>query len=396
MRIILFLVFILLLFKYNTAQHDSLFFDEKIVPKHHVIEASVHGGKIVSNFPDFPSSKISFLYEIGYQRLTNGNKLWHQYYKYPQIGISLLYGYYGNKNVLGQNISILPSISFYKNRHRKTFYQLKIGMGFAYFNKPYQKKDNPGNIIIGSHITNISAISLSINRNITNNIVFSTGLSAFHFSNGHYQLPNVGLNLPCLNATFKYLPASTPDKYYLQVKEVQTKKILLNIYTGVGFHEFGNSIGPTGGITFPVYAGSVYLSRRYSTIGNLHSGLFINYYTSFYDYILTQEFYSEQQRKKSFTCVGFLGHEYFIGRLAFVVQGGIYLYNPFRKDYTHMTYERRTFGNEIKLYNTNKLGLQYYFINPINNNKHKLYAGMYIKANFGQADFFEMGAGYTF
>jgi len=139
----------------------------------------------------------------------------------------------------------------------------------------------------------------------------------------------------------------------------------------------------------------MYLSKRYNTAGNLLAGIYTNYYTSFYDYIISQEFYASKQRIKSFTFVAFLGHEYFIGKVGFVIQGGIYLYNPFKRDYVNLTYEKISIGRQLKLINTNKLGLQYYFCNPMKSNKHKLFIGMFIKANLGQADFFEMGCGYT-
>lgn len=391
-----FIILFLFFFHIIQAQVDSLNPLKKDSVKHTAFEATFYTGKIVDNFPNFPENKTSFLCELGYYTLTDGQKEWQQFYKYPQVGISLVYGYFGNRDVLGQSISILPNMSFFIKRTGNFYFQLKMGMGFAFFNKPYSKTDNPENIVIGSHITNISTLSLNLCKNINKNLVLSGGISVFHFSNGHYQLPNVGLNLPCINFAIKYAPQQMPEKYYYKKPKTPSKKLMLNLYAGVGFHEFGSSTDPTNGTKYPVYIGNIYISKRYNTAGNVQIGLYTNYYTSFYDYIISQEFYSKNQHRKSFTLVGFLGHEYLLGKVGIVVQGGIYLYNPFKKDYIYMINDKPSMSAKLKLLNTNKLGLQYYFRNPIKNNKNKLFVGMFIKANLGQADFFEMGAGYTF
>ncbi len=393
---ILFFIFPLFICCQIQAQLDLHHPTKKDSIKHYAFETNFYTGKIVNNYPNFPKNKTSFLCELGFYTLTNGLKDWQEFYKYPQVGVSLIYGYFGNKDVLGENISLLPSISFFLKRNSSLYYQLKLGMGFAFFNRPYSLSDNAGNIVIGSHITNISTMSLNTCKNINKNMTISGGISVFHFSNGHYQLPNVGLNLPCVNISFKYLPQQMPEKFFQQTNKNILKKTLLNIYAGVGFHEFGSSVRPTNGPKYPVYIGSIYLSKRYNTVSNVQAGIYTNYYTSFYDYIINQEFYSTKQHLKSYTLVAFLGHEYLLGRVGFVIQGGIYAYNPFKRDFVNLDGEKISTATKLKLLNTNKLGMQYYFKNPIKSSKNKLFVGMFIKANLGQADFFEMGAGYTF
>jgi hypothetical protein len=395
MRIFLFAL-ILIFGSSLMAQVDSSGYLKKDSIQHYAFEANLFAGKIVKNYPNFPQNKTSFLCELGYFTLTDGQKEWQQFYKYPQVGISLVFAAFGNHDVLGESISVLPNISFFLKRNSKFYGQLKLGMGFAFLNKPYNKYDNPDNIVIGSHITNISALSLNICRNISKKMVLGGGISVFHYSNGHYQLPNVGLNLPCINISFKYMPNHQPEKLYFQKPEKPKNRILFNSYAGVGFHEFGNSTGPTNGTKYPIYIGSFYLSKRYNSVSNVQAGVYTNYYTSFYDYIVTQEFYSDKEIRKSFTVVAFLGHEYLFGRIGFIVQGGIYAYNPFKRDYFNTSTEELSTGTRLKLINTNKLGMQYYFTSPMKSNKHKLFVGIFIKANLGQADFFEMGAGYTF
>jgi hypothetical protein len=42
-----------------------------------------------------------------------------------------------------------------------------------------------------------------------------------------------------------------------------------------------------------------------------------------------------------------------------------------------------------------RLGLNYYFINPVKNTRCNIFVGADIDANFGQADFSELSLGYS-
>ena len=51
---------------------------------------------------------------------------------------------------------------------------------------------------------------------------------------------------------------------------------------------------------------------------------------------------------------------------------------------------------KLKQLISTRLGLKYYLIGTINKPKHNVYAGCYINANLGQADFAELSLGYVY
>ena len=146
---------------------------------------------------------------------------------------------------------------------------------------------------------------------------------------------------------------------------------------------------------YPVYLTTLYLSKRYSYKGNVHLGIFVNYYTGFHDYIINKRlFENENAQLKSIVGSIFLGHEYIIGRFGVVAQCGFNIYNPFVKEYYKLV-NNNGFDAKLKVYNSNKLGFQYYILkNDIKNNN--LFIGIYIKSNSGQADVVEYSLGFTF
>jgi hypothetical protein len=161
-------------------------------------------------------------------------------------------------------------------------------------------------------------------------------------------------------------------------------------------HEFASTTFATGGPKYPIYGGALYLSKRIGMIISLQLGLHVNYYTSFYDYIIANDFYVSQQRIKSFTFTPFAGAELLVGRFVFIAQLGIYAYNPFVNDMNEHFKQTGGKNNYLKRINTNRLGMKYYFIDAAKSGSKKPYVGLLIKAVAGQADFVEMNFGYAF
>lgn len=373
------------------ASNDSLV--EKSSP---AIDFYFHMGQIIKNYPHLPGSNGFMSSEIYVGYVSNGSKTWHSHYHFPQVGLSILYNDFGNNDVLGQNISFLPNITFRQGNIAGFYSEIRIGFGLAVFNKHYDYILNPDNLYIGSTVTNISFASFNAIKFISKKVAIKAGVTAFHFSNGHYQLPNVGMNIPAVVLGIKFLPYGMPQKFVNNRIENNDKKIHFNARLGVGWHEFGSATVPTGGTRYPVYLTTFYVSKRVTPVNSLQLGFFINYYTSFYDFISTQELFKTDKHMKSFVVSMFFGHEFIAGHFGFVAEAGINLYNPFLKKYIRLYTENPDLSNILKTFSSNKLGIQYYPLVPEKSSKHKLYIGAYIKANLGQADVVECGIGYTF
>lgn len=373
------------------ASTDSI--PEKSSP---IVGFYMHSGKIIKNYPHLPNSGASMSPEIYFGYIANGSKAWHSHFRFPQVGLSLVYTDFGNKQVFGQNISFLPNITFRQGNTSKFYAEARIGFGLAYFNKHYDIEKNPDNLYIGSTLTNISFASYDLVRFVSSKCAIKAGISFFHFSNGHYQLPNIGMNIPCFNVGIKYLPEGMPVKFIDKKIEQYDNKILFNMRFGLGWHEFGYATYPTGGARYPVYLATVYASKRITPVNNLQLGLFLNYYTSFYDFIVSQELFASNQHLNSAVVSVFIGHEFIAGHFGFIAEAGINLYNPFHRKFVRLYQDKPDFTSILKTWSSNKLGIQYYPFSPEKSSKHKLYIGAYIKANLGQADFVEYGVGYTF
>jgi|GEM_PF-530552 len=378
------------------AQYDSTKTEIPRPIKCLVIEPTLRIGKIIKNFPDFPDRGPAVLSEINITQQCSGNKQWHQLYGYPAAGVAFIYGIMGNDEVFGRNFAILPNLSFTSKKYRRWGFCYKIGMGFAFYTKKYDRATNPANNLIGTTMTNMALGSVDFRYDISSYYTLLAGISAIHYSDAHFQIPNVGINFPAFNVSLKYFPFGRPELFRRDSLPGFNRKILFNLRLGIGMNEYGDAIKPTNGPKFPIYNGSLYLSKRYTAKNNVSLGIHINYHTSFYDYIVQQDVYDHNRRIRAFTGQIFIGHEFLIGHFGLITQLGIYVYNPFYKKRQELQGLPNSFNNWIKRYNSNKIGVQYYFINPMISNKNKVFIGLYLKSNFGQADFAELSIGCAF
>jgi hypothetical protein len=357
-----------------------------------VIQPQVHIGKLVKIYPQFPQSQFTDLNEIRISLQTTGNKEWHQLYHYPKVGFTFIYGYLGNTTILGQNFAIVPDLSFQTHTDKRWMLETRLGFGFTYFTKHYDAIDNPTNNVIGSSFTNITFITEDLNYKLSKKLNINIGIAAFHCSDGHYQLPNLGANIPSVNLGFSYCPAGLPKFYQHDTVAKPVKKILLNVFAGYGRHEFGSATKPTGGPKYPVFQGGIYISKRYRKINNFQAGLSYTYFTDYYDFIVNEEYFNSQQHLKASVITAFIGNEFIIGKFGLLAQSGVNLYTPFLAKYS----ASRNDHDFLSLYITNKIGIQYYIFDPTLHPRKNVYFGLYIKAHFGTADFAEAGLGYTF
>jgi hypothetical protein len=358
------------------------------------IEPIVHVGKIVKNYPHFPERGTSIFSEVNFAFQTNRGKTWHRIYNFPQFGFSFGNGILGNDSVLGRNYFIMPNISFnIPGNFKRWSIEAKIGSGFAYFDKFYNAQNDSNNFLIGSRVTAAEGFSLDLRVQLSSHLTLKTGFSTFHFSNGHYQLPNVGINTVDYNIGLKYFPRSQPVLTKRKKDPSEKYPLKFNVRVGAGVHEFGSEIGPAGGAKYPIYQEALYVSKRFGNISNVHAGVSTRYYTNYYKYIVDSSLYNKNIKLKSSAITVFLGHEFMCGRLSLLTQGGINVFNPFYIYYS--AHRRNNIFKFFETYISSRLGFQYYLLD-LASHRNNLYIGLSINANFGQADFDEISLGYTF
>jgi hypothetical protein len=220
------------------------------------------------------------------------------------------------------------------------------------------------------------------------------GLSALHASNGHYQVPNAGLNVVVLHAGIKYYPYKRITHYSRKDILVDKGNMKVNMRLGYGVHEFAGTYGPVDGPKYNVYSGALYLSRRFGKVSNVYAGFEGKYYEDYYEYIESNQIFENNLHLKA-TVVSFIAaHELMINRFGLVTQGAIDFYTPFYSRYYYLVGSKKGVFQFVEKYLSSRIGAQYYLFDTEYNNRSNVYLGLFVKAHFGQADFVSMDIGF--
>jgi hypothetical protein len=372
------LLFCLLLSFKGFAQNQNTFY-------------SFHLGyaKVLKSYSAMPETNISIISAFEFGKSTDGSQVWHSKLNFPQYGVEIMFGRLNN-DFLGDVYGIQPFLRLFLNNSNKVFrVSISGGMGFSYFNNPFHPVNNPENALIGSHITNYSKAQIELVYPYKN-LRFFASIGAFHFSNGHVSLPNIGANVPEMKLGILYCnDVVNPEKRQDYQKETFTWQY--DVSLGIGFHEYGSTVKPYGGPIYPVYTFSNALSKEINSIYRLGFGFNVGHYTSFYRFVENELSNEANSLKQSMYSSVIIAQELMMGRVSLYGEFGVDVYKAFLRNYADIFNHETGFSAQIKLWNSNRLGLRYYF-----DAKKSISSGIYIKANFAQADFAEMSINYRF
>jgi len=303
--------------------------------------------------------------ELNVQRQTTGAAAWHSWYKYPKVGLALVYYDYHNP-VLGRSYAASVYLSKALVRTRRHDLSFRLGTGLAYFPEHYDLYTNRKNTFIGAPLNATLQMRLEYDLAFSQHLGLLLALALNHYSNGATAYPNFGINLPTLLVGVNYHQARVgPTAPALGPLPADIGHNFLAISTSLGYKQ------RSGGDPSHYLVHSVTLAagRRLSLKSNLLVGL-----EGFYDRSLLAE-----QRDAASTpadlpdvkrASALLGHELLFGRLALVTHLGLYFYSPYRS--TPGYYER--------------IGLKYQFTNL-------LFGAIDLKAHGAVADVVEFKAG---
>ena len=328
----------------------GLFSDAQSLKQPSFVEYSLNAGRIVKNYPVFPARKLAVINSFVIGSRLSGNKSWHPYYNFPNASFELAYGNLGNKKVLGNFSALLYRFEFSYKLNNKFYAEISPAFGVAYFNKPYHAINNPENTLVGSAFTFSAAARLNLRYYINPFWSVSAGAGVYHCSNSHYQLPNLGINLPFASAGLRY--HIRPLNFLFGSRSIEKDSTYhFQVRLAVGHNEQGASTFPVNGPKYPIYLGAFYVTRYLTPVNKFHFSMLIN--------------------------------------------GGIYFYNPVYHEKLRRENDK-DFKKQLKGWITARLGFQYYLKDATIYHKNNFYAGVYIKTNLGQADFLETGIGYAF
>lgn len=313
------------------------------------------------------------LYEFGVEFPYWGNSEFIINYPSHRFGIVANYSPLSNPELLGFGLSILPYLDLSLFEGNSTNIKLRVGSGLAYIEKPFDLENNYQNLVIGSHINNVTDFQFKFQYKITRKTELRLGFGLQHFSNGSYKRPNLGLNIPNLNAGIKYSLKDFRIKSCVRRYTSDSSRAFITLNHGAKNLDFEgnkryNVINLAGGYSFAfkkqryihlrmdvIYDESIpYLKdfgRTLKPIDNWILGLFATY-------------------EKKFGYIGlFFGSGY----------------------YVHSIYE--TFDQDWSLKNKggnfyNRVGVKAYYKN--------IYLSAGVKTHTGEADNMEIGLGYRF
>ncbi len=352
-------------------------------------------GRVVKNYPRFPKLENAYLTRISWNQKLNGSKAWHRYYYFPEATVQGVYGSLGNHKELGNIMGLTGGFRFTKDHSYRISFTVEATLGAAYFDHPFDETGNIDNVTIGSNITMQGTADAGVMYHLHPHWSILLKASILHCSNAHFSLPNAGINLPLLSLGFRYRISPATLVNNQEENNITDKKPKLNFRVALGINEQGGTTGPVNGPKYAVYLASAYIYRHYTPVARWQMGLEGYYNNGTYTFITSQRYYTENERWKSTSLLYILGHEYIFGHLGFVTQGGFYLYNPFGKD-RYKDLEEPDVRDFLKTLFTARLGANYYFFSTFDRKHKNIFAGCYVKTNFGKADFLELSAGYNF
>ena len=304
-------------------------------------------------------------FEANLQRQTTGAAPWHGWYKFPKIGLALIYYDFHNP-VLGYAFAASPYISKSFSRGPKHDFSFRLGAGLAYLTNPYDQGTNHKNTIASSTLNATIQLRFEYDYALTPHLGLLAGVGLNHFSNGATSKPNFGVNLPSVVLGLNYYtqrqplrananapaPAEVGGRFYYgstslgykQRNEADKQKYLVNSITAA-------------------------VGWRVNRKSNLLLGA-----EGFFDRSLRATLQDTARVGSSRPDVKkaglFVGHELLFGRLAFVSHLGLYVYAPYKSNTAY--YER--------------LGLKYAVTS-------RLFGALDLKLHGGKADVIEFKLG---
>jgi hypothetical protein len=336
------------------------------------IGITFHRGFLYNHSPKSGVTGVSLTdvngFEASFQWQTLGTKPWHQVYKFPQWGVSLLFLDMKQKRYSGQGTAFLihKSIPCIRSNFFDLNFRMATGLGF--FNQIYDANDNPNNLWISLPFSPTMQMQMEGKFKLTKHISLTLGGTFTHFSNGNLSQPNLGMNIPTYHVGIRYTPNTEKPVFIKDSTKIVYEKNYLHIGIAGGAKVLSNAMHSYYG----VYNFHAYYGRRVSGMSKLLIGIDI-----FQDNSLNFETTNDELRTKpdrNIQRIGIYGgHEFLFGKMGFVVGLGYYLYNEYT-DRDGNTYFR--------------LGLRY-------NISPRFYSMVNLKSHLAVADNIEFAFGFN-
>jgi Lipid A 3-O-deacylase (PagL) len=320
---------------------------------------------------------------------SSGTKKWQKSYNHPDSGLDFFLNHTGNPQQLGWQFNAayflnLPLNKSHASRRKasfdfseKKFHWLGLSIGAGYASKIWDLRENHQAAVLGSHFNAALILQYTLKLAQLNSAQIRAGLRVTHFSNGAFQLPNLGTNNLSVFMGFylnnKPKPPIPFDK--AQVVKVQTEPrdsavghFCQSLVVSFGAKE----TPPANGKKYIVNSWTYLMDYRLSNKSSIGLGA-----DAFYSAVI-HKLIEEKDEKK-----------YPASR---AIQAGVHFcyslhFDRFELKISQGYYLRDKWTLDGHLYN--RFGLRYHW------NNH-FFGNLMLKTHFAKADFVELGIGYKF
>lgn len=291
-------------------------------------------------------------------------KAWDGCNCYPRAGVSLTYWNFDTP-VLGHGLTAVAYMEpIYLTQHRFNL-SLRWGMGLSYISQPFDSVTNPLNQAYSTRIAFPLAVNLGMYYRLNSRLTLRAAANYNHISNGGIKLPNKGLNYP--SASLGVDAFLEPVNFEERTKNIDKKRPDKRNRVYIGHYSALSQLDPAVPRQYYVAGFWTKYSRNVGKRSSLTVGL---------------EFTNDLARRNESERWGFnrdhkqlaatLGHEFWLGKVVFSQELGIYLYD--KLDLTDPVYQR--------------YAVIYHF-HP------KIFGGISLKAHRHVADFLDLRVGVT-
>jgi hypothetical protein len=226
----------------------------------------------------------AFAGEFSFYVQTKGRKSWHSTCKYPTIGATAFVGSVGNMDILGRFYGTYAFIEFPFVKRKYYRFIGKLGSGLGYTARVFNYETNPKNVAMSTHMNALICFGVT-NHFVFGKNKFTLGIDITHFSNGAYEVPNLGVNLPYLSLGYGRTFGTMKPDSLARTAKLPFRKWLFGI-TGVTSVK---EVFPTGGKKYPVFGLSLILFRNKQLWHT--SQKFRNHSGTFYNWVFMQGMY---------------------------------------------------------------------------------------------------------
>ena len=353
--------------------------------------------------------------EFSVEFQTMGEKPWHQFQNFPNIGIGSVWLSLGNPEKLGNAFAIYPYISFPIIRTKGFNLNIKAGAGLSYLTKTYYNTntDSTGavlpsltgtNAAIGSNLNVYFSGGGSMEIPIANGISFSAEYTWNHMSNGSVVAPNTGLNLLNGFIGLKYSPNyknfKTPEKRALS--DI-SKRLTTEIIVSGGVRQLyykDNRYFPIGSISIAEFYPITNFYRMGLGVDAFYDGVFgeVNSSSIATENVTkyTRTYVTSNLLSNKFRAGISWQHELMMGKLTAGFHFGLYLYNPIKNLEPYEDAKTKALNKPlIYSYNIDKEDGWLYTRASIKYaiTEH-IFASIGLKTHLQKAEFIEWGLGY--